>query len=159
MAIEKGVPAGFHTITPSLTVRRCSEAIEFYKRALGAEELSCHQGPDGMVMHADLKIGGSIFMCNDEFPQMGVLSPEGIGGTPVGMYVYVADADALYNRATGAGATVVMPIADMFWGDRCGVVNDPYGHRWTIATRKEELTPAQLAERQKAAMAEFKAKK
>ena len=141
----RAVPKGLHTITPHLVVRDAAKAIDFYKRALGAEEISRFPGPDGRsIMHAEIKIGDSVVYLNDENPQMGARSPLSIGGTAVTLTCYVEDADALYNRAVGAGAKVQMPIADQFWGDRYGQVIDPYGHQWSICTRKEDLTPEEM---------------
>lgn len=151
----KPIPEGFQTITPSLTVRGADKAIDFYKRAFGAEERMRMPGPGGVIMHAELRIGSSIFMLNDEMPQMDCPSPQALGGTPFGLYVYVEDADAIFSRAVAAGATIVMPIADMFWGDRCGAIKDPYGHRWSIATRKEDLTKDEIEARQRAAFSQM----
>ena len=146
------IPEGFHTITTFLNVKDCDKAIDFYKAAFGAEELGRHAMPDGSIMHALLKIGDSMLMLNDEFPMMGAKGPTSIGGTPVTLNLYVQDADKAWARAVKAGATVKMPIADMFWGDRYGIVADPFGHAWSIATHKVDLTPAQVMEAAKAAM-------
>ena len=146
MTAVKPIPEGFHTVTPHLIVRDAAQAIEFYKRAFGAVEVERSLGPDGKtIMHASIKIGDSILMLNDEFPQMGALSPLGVGGTSVTLHIYVEDVDALAKRATEAGATVVMPVADMFWGDRFGMFKDPYGHSWSIATHKHEPTAEEMA--------------
>ena len=147
----KPIPDGYHTITPHLIVKGAAEAIEFYKKAFGAEEVMRMPGPGGMVMHAELRIGDSHFMLNDEFPSFGKMGPKSIGGTPVTIHLYVTDVDALYGRAVKAGAKATMPIADMFWGDRYGQVEDPYGHQWSLATHKEDLTPEECMERAKAA--------
>lgn len=151
----KPVPEGFHTITPHLVVRDAARAIEFYKQAFGAEVRSIHPMPDGKIMHADLKIGDSIFMLHDEFPSMKVLSPQSLGGSSVTLNLYVEDVDALFNRAASAGAKVVMPVMDMFWGDRYGQLEDPFGHRWSLATHKEDLSSEEIEKRGQAAMAQM----
>lgn len=152
MPAVKPIPDGFHTITPHIVVKGAAKAIDFYKAAFGAEELGRHAMPDGSIMHALLKIGDSMLMLNDEFPMMGAKGPQSIGGTSVTMNLYVQDADKAWARAVKAGATVKMPIADMFWGDRYGIVSDPFGHAWSIATHKVDLTPAQIMEASKTAM-------
>ena len=139
------VPAGFHTMTPQLVLDDAAAAIDWYKRAFGAEEVNRSLGPDGKVMHAELKIGDSHVMMNDAM--MNAKGARSRGGSPVSFWVYVADADALYTRAVGAGATVQMPLADQFWGDRAGAVADPEGITWWIATRKEDLSIAEIQER------------
>jgi PhnB protein len=141
----KPVPDGYHTITPSLTLDNAAQTIEWYKKALGAEEISRSVGPDGKVMHAELKIGDSRFMMNDVM--MGGKGPKAYGGSPAGLWVYVDNCDALFNRAVSAGGQVKMPMDDQFWGDRGGCFADPEGYTWWIATRKEELTPAELQQR------------
>jgi len=139
------VPAGFHTVTPHLTVRSGVEMIEFYKRAFGAKELRRSVAPDGKsLLHADLQIGDSRVLLNDEFPQMGAVSPLGLNSTPVTIHLYVEDVDSLYQQALGAGAKVVMPLADQFWGDRYGVVEDPSGHRWALASHVRDMSPEQM---------------
>jgi uncharacterized glyoxalase superfamily protein PhnB len=140
----KPIPAGYHTITPQLTLDDAARAIDWYKQALGAEEVGRSVGPDGKIMHAELKIGDSRFMANDVMMGKG---PKGFGGSPASFWLYVENCDALFNRATGAGAQVQMPIADQFWGDRAGAIIDPAGYTWWIATRKEDLTEAELQER------------
>ena len=144
------IPEGFHTVTPQLILDNAAQAIDWYKKALGAEEVSRATGPDGKILHADLKIGNSHIMMNDAMG--GAKGPKAFGGSPMSLWVYVADADALFNRAVGAGAQVepgpMGQISDQFWGDRCGTVNDPHGYRWTIATRKEDLTPQEMKQRQ-----------
>ena len=137
----KAIPEGHHTLTPHLIIQGCSDAIEFYKRAFGAEEVGRMNGPDGKsVMHAEMKVGDSRLMLADEFPAMGVKGPKSIGGSPVTLHLYVQDVDAAYDKAIAAGATVVMPVADMFWGDRYGRLRDPFGHEWSIATHKQDLS-------------------
>jgi PhnB protein len=145
------IPEGFHTLTPSLTVHNAAEAIEFYKRAFGAEEISRAPAPDGRrIWHADLKIGDSRLMLNDEFPDMGGRAPRSLGGTPTSFHLYVRDADAVFQRAVEAGAKVTMPLWDAFWGDRYGKVTDPFGHEWAIATRKENLSEEEMRRRAEA---------
>src|SRR6516165_3704852 len=138
----------FHTITPHLTVRGVNEAVDFYTRAFGAAELYRNLAPDGKsVMHAELMLGDSRFFIHDEFPEHGETSPIGVPCTGVKLHLYVDDVDAVFNRAVAAGATVLMPLEDCFWGDRYGILRDPFGHRWSIATRLEDLSPRQLQER------------
>jgi uncharacterized glyoxalase superfamily protein PhnB len=139
------VPSGFHTLTPHLVVKGASQAIEFYKKAFGAEELVRMPGPDGKsIMHADLKIGDSHLFLVDEAPQMGCRGPQNIGATPVTIHMYVEDVDAAFGKAVAAGAQVSMPLADMFWGDRYGVLTDPFGHSWSLATHKADPTPEEI---------------
>ncbi|HZI94659.1 MAG TPA: VOC family protein [Patescibacteria group bacterium] len=147
----KPVPDGFHTVTPHLTMKNAGEAIEFYRKAFGAEEIARMPGPGGSVMHAEIRIGDSPIMLNDEFPEHGARGPKTIGGTPVSIHLYVNDVDALFDRAVKAGAKVTMPIADMFWGDRFGKLEDPFGHQWSLATHKEDVTPEECMQRAKAA--------
>jgi uncharacterized glyoxalase superfamily protein PhnB len=153
------IPAGKHAITPHLVIKGASEAIEFYKRAFGATEISRmpFPGPNGTVTlgHAELEIGGSKLFLADEFPQQGVVGPSG-GSSPVVIHLYVTDANAAFERAVEAGATVVMPVADMFWGDRYGRLVDPFGHHWSIAEHIEDLSPEQMRERMAAAMSKAK---
>ena len=141
----KPVPEGYHTITPSLTLDNAAQTIEWYKKALGAEEVSRSVGPDGKIMHAELKIGDSRFMMNDVM--MGGKGPQAFGGSPASLWLFVPDSDALFNRATSAGAKVQMPLENQFWGDRAGSISDPAGYTWWIATRKEDLTPAEMQQR------------
>ncbi|MEW6543104.1 MAG: VOC family protein [Nitrospirota bacterium] len=144
----KAIPAGYHTVTPMLTVREVDKAIDFYKRALGAEERMRFPGPDGKsIMHAEIKIGNSVIMLGEEQPQRGCSGPQTLGGTPVSLYLYVEDVDRAFNRATSAGVTVAMPVADMFWGDRCGTFTDPFGHKWSLATHKEDLSQEEIQKR------------
>jgi len=148
------VPEGFHTVTPHLIIQGAAGAIDFYQRAFGAEEVCRMPGPDGAtVMHAELKIGDSMLMLCDEFPQMGSRSPGTLGGTPVTIHLYVPDAEAVVARAAEAGAEVTMPVQDMFWGDRYGRLRDPFGHEWAVATHVEDLTPEEIGKRAAAAFA------
>jgi PhnB protein len=141
----KPVPDGYHTITQQLTLDRAAQTIDWYKKALGAEELNRSPGPDGKIMHAELKIGDSRFMVNDVMA--GNKGPQAYGGSPASLWLYVENSDALFNRAVGAGAKVQVPLADQFWGDRGGAVADPEGYTWWIATRKENLTQAEMQQR------------
>jgi PhnB protein len=140
----KPVPQGYHTVTPQLTLDNASQSIDWYKKALGAEEVSRNLGPDGKIMHAEIRIGDSRIMVNDVMMGKG---PKGLGGSPASFWLFVDNCDALYERAVKAGAAVQMPLADQFWGDRAGSVEDPAGYTWWIATRKEDLTEAELHQR------------
>jgi PhnB protein len=152
----KPVPEGMHTITPHLVIREASKAIEFYKKALGAQVKYVHLMPDGnRVAHAELQICDSKLFLADEFPQMGSKAPQTLGGSPVVLNVYVEDVDRLFNQAVAAGATVTMPLADQFWGDRYGQVADPFGHLWALASHKEDVSPEEMEKRAKAAFAEM----
>jgi PhnB protein len=145
---KSAVPEGFHTLTPQLVLDNAAQTIEWYTKALGAQEVSRSVGPDGKIMHAELKIGDSRFMVNDAM--MGTKGPKALGGSPASLWLFVDDSDALYNRAVAAGAKVQMPIADQFWGDRAGSVADPAGYSWWIATRKEDLTTTEIRQRAEA---------
>ena len=136
----KAIPDGYHTLTPFLTVRDAVRAIEFYKQAFGAVERGVAKGPDGKVMHAELKIGDSIIMLSDEYPEFGALSPLSTGGAGMGLHIYVDGVDAAFDRAVKAGAQVEMPVADQFWGDRYGKLKDPFGHKWSIATHTKDMS-------------------
>ena len=136
----KAVPDGFHTLTPHITVRDADKALEFYKNALGAEVLNVARMPDGKVIHAALRIGDSMLMLNDEFPEMGGLSPLSTGGAGVTIHIYTENVDEAFNRAVAAGAKVAMPLMDQFWGDRYGIVSDPFGHKWSIATHIKDMS-------------------
>jgi PhnB protein len=141
----KPIPDGYHSITPYLVVRNAPQAIEFYKKALGAEERFRMHGPDGKtIVHADLKIGDSIFMLAEESTEMKSHSPESVGGSPISIYLYVKDVDSIFNQAVSAGATVLNPVKDQFYGDRSGYLKDPFGHLWSIATHKKDLSPDEL---------------
>lgn len=140
----EAVPKASGSLIPGLAIRGASDAIAFYKKAFGAKELSRMPGPDGRLMHAELKIGDRVLFLGDESPEMGAPSPQTLGGSPVSLMHYVKDVDAVFARAVAAGATPVMPPADMFWGDRYGMVLDPFGHRWALATHKADLTPKQM---------------
>lgn len=148
----KAIPEGYHTLTPYMTVRDAARAIEFYKQAFGATEKGVMKGPDGKVMHAELRIGDSIIMLADEFPQFGSLSPQSIGGSGMGLHIYVENVDSAFDRAIGAGATVEMPVSEMFWGDRYGRLVDPFGHKWSIATHTRDMSMEEIEEAQEEAM-------
>lgn len=155
MKIVSGVepiPKGFHTITTCLMVRGADRAIEFYKKAFGAEELFRMPGPDGKVMHAEIRIGNSPVMIAEEMPEYGSKSPQALGGSPVNIFLYVEDADKAFNQAVSAGATVTMPLADQFWGDRYGKLADPFGHQWSVATHVEDVAPEEMQKRMAKAM-------
>jgi PhnB protein len=155
---KHAVPPGYHTVTPQLILENCAEAIEWYKNAMGAQELARAIGPDGLIIHAEIQIGDSRIMVND--PMMGFKGPRELGGSPASMWVYVEDCDTLFNRAAGAGAKVLPgmgQLQDQFWGDRTGSFIDPYGYKWTIATHKEDLTPEELEQRQEAWMKQWAA--
>jgi uncharacterized glyoxalase superfamily protein PhnB len=144
---KSAIPQGLHSVTPHLIVDDAASAIDFYKRAFGADEVGGRAlGPDGKVMHAQVRIGNSSFYLND--PMGGAKGPKGLGGSSVGLWIYTEDCDALFNRALAAGATVAPgpmgQMQDQFWGDRCGTLIDPAGYHWTIATRKEDLTPEEM---------------
>ena len=154
---KSAVPEGHHTVTPQLTLDNAVEAIEWYKKALGAEDMGRAVGPDGKIMHAELRIGDSRIMLNDAM--MGARGPQAMGGSPASLWLYVEDCDALFNRAVAAGGQVAHGpmgnMQDQFWGDRCGTIRDPHGYTWTIATHKEDLTPEELHERHEAFMKQF----
>jgi len=143
----KPIPDGYRTVTPYLIVAGAAKAIEYYKQAFGAKERMRHEMPGGMIGHAEIQIGDSIVMLADEFPQMGAIGPLTIGGTPVGLCVYVENVDAVYQRAIAAGAKEERPVKDQFYGDRTGTLVDPFGHKWTIATHVEDVTPGEMEKR------------
>jgi PhnB protein len=148
------VPKGYHTVTPYLVCRGAADAIEFYKKAFGAKEKMRMPMPDGKIGHAEIKIGDSHVMLGDEHPEMGASAPQTVGGTPVAVFLYVPNVDKIFAQAVAAGATVDMPLADMFWGDRYGKLSDPFGHKWALATHIEDLSPKQMAKRSAEAMAQ-----
>lgn len=150
MANVKPIPDGYHSVTPYLICDGAADAIEYYKKAFGATELF-RMDHDGKVGHAELKIGDSPIMLADEFPQMGYRSPKALGGTPVSIMIYVEDVDTVYQRAIDAGATEVKPLQDQFYGDRSGTLTDPFGHVWTVATHKEDVTMEEMNRRMAAA--------
>jgi PhnB protein len=148
----KPIPDGYHTVTPYLIISGAAKAIEFYKKAFGAEELFRMGAPDGRIGHAEIKIGDSPIMLADEFPEMGHKGPNSLGGTTVSILLYVKDVDTLAAQAVAAGATVMRPVQDQFYGDRSGTFTDPFGHVWTIATHKEDLSPEEIGRRAAEAM-------
>jgi PhnB protein len=156
---KSAVPEGYHTVTPQLTLDNAAQAIEWYKKALGAQEGNRAVGPDGKIMHSELRIGDSRIMVNDAM--MGGKGPKAIGGSPASLWLYVEDCDALFNRAVAAGGQIAQggmgKLQDQFWGDRSGTLTDPHGYTWTIATHKEDLTPEEMRQRQDAFMKQFAA--
>jgi uncharacterized glyoxalase superfamily protein PhnB len=151
----KPIPEGYHTLTPFLTVRNALRAIEFYKQAFGAQERGVAKGPDGKVMHAEVKIGDSVIMLSDEFPEFGSLSPQSVGGSPMGLHIYTENVDAAFDRAVKAGAQVEMPVMDQFWGDRYGKLKDPFGHKWSIATHVKDMSADEMKRSMDDAMAKM----
>ena len=150
--VVKAIPDGYHTATPYLIVQNATAAIEFYKRALGATELMRLTDPEGKVAHAEIKIGNSPIMLADEVPTMGFRSPRSLGGSAVSLMIYMEDVDAKFRQATDAGARVLMPVKDQFYGDRSGTLEDPFGHVWTLATHIEDVPLEEINRRAKAAM-------
>lgn len=146
MSATKPVPEGFHTVTPHLVCDGAAEAIEFYKKAFGAIEVARMPGPDGRVMHAQLRIGDAPVMLADEMPGCNSFGPRTLKGTPVTLHLYVNDCDAFVARAEEAGARVSMPVSEQFWGDRYGVLQDPWGHQWSVATHVRDVSPQEMAE-------------
>lgn len=144
----KPIPDGFHSITPYITVRGAAHAIEFYQKAFGAVERYRLPSPDGQgIGHAEIQVGNSIVMISDEFPEYGKLSPLTVKGTSVTLALYVEDVDAVFNQAVAAGAKVVQPVTDKFYGDRSGCLADPFGHEWTIMTHQEDVSPEEMTKR------------
>jgi PhnB protein len=148
----KPIPDGYHGATPYLCCKDAAGAIAFYKKAFGATELMRLADPTGRIGHAEVKIGGAVIMLSDEHPEIGVRSPQSLGGTPVGIHLYVEDVDALSNQAVAAGAKLVRPVADQFYGDRSGTLEDPFGHRWYVATHIEDVSSEELGKRYAAMM-------
>jgi PhnB protein len=147
------IPEGYHTLTPYLAVDDAARAIEYYKKAFGAKERVRMEAPDSKIGHAELEIGDALVMLSDAFPQATTRPPKELGGTSASVFMYVEDVDAVVKQAVDEGATITMEVADQFWGDRFGSITDPFGHSWAIATHVEDLTPEEIAERGKAAMA------
>jgi PhnB protein len=146
----KHIPDGYPVLTPYLIVRDAARAIDFYRRAFGATEVMRMAGPGGKVGHAELRVGGALIMLTDEFPDMGFRSPQSLGGSPVSLLLYVEDVDAQVRQAVAAGATLVRPVEDRFYGDRSGILADPFGHVWNLATHKEDVSPEEMARRSEA---------
>lgn len=138
------IPQGFSSVTPHLVIKNCAKAIDFYKKALSAQEIYRSLMPDGRVMHAMIQIGNSFVMMADEFPEMGAKGPDTIGGTSTSLHIYTEDADKLFNQAVSAGSIVIMQLDDTFWGDRYGQIQDPFGHRWAIATHRKDVSPEEM---------------
>jgi PhnB protein len=143
----KAIPDGYQGAMPYLCVKDAARALEFYKKAFGATELMRMGDPGGKIGHAEIKIGEAIVMLADEFPDYGVLSPQSIGGTPVNIMIYVEDVDGFVNKAVVAGAKVLRPVQDQFWGDRSGQLEDPFGHKWYFATHIEDVSPEEMKTR------------
>jgi len=158
-ASVRPVPEGFHTATPTLVVRDAAQAIEYYKKVFGAEEVMRMPSPDGKISHAELKIGDSIIFLSDEFPNMGGKSPQTLGGFTGSIYLYVPDVDDVFERAVAAGGKAAMPVTNMFWGDRHGNFIDPYGHSWGVSTRTEDLSQEEMGKRAQAYYAQVEHKK
>jgi PhnB protein len=157
-ASVKPVPEGFHTATPTLVVRNAAQAIDFYKKVFGAEEIMRMPSPDGKISHAEIKIGDSIIFVSDEFPQHPGKSPQTLGGFTGGIYLYVPDVDDVFAKAVAAGGKAYMPVTDMFWGDRHGNFTDPFGHSWGVSTHKEDLSEEEMGKRAQAFYAEMEQK-
>jgi PhnB protein len=153
MSAVKAIPEGYRTVTPYLTVKNASKAIDYYKNVFGAKERLRMNAPDGRVGHAELEIGDSVIMLSDEYPDMGGRSPETLGGTPVAIMLYVPKVDDVFNRAVQAGGKSVRPVENQFYGDRSGTLEDPFGHKWHISTHVEDVAPDELQRRADKAMA------
>ena len=151
--MAKAIPDDYPRVTPYLYIDGASAAIDFYRSVLGASERMRMSGPDGKIGHAELDVGDSVIMLADSNPDMDVRSPKSIGGTPVALHVYVEDADGVFERAMQAGARQLRPVEDQFYGDRSGQFEDPFGHRWNVATHVEDVSPDEMAKRAAAAMA------
>lgn len=146
MADVKPIPEGYHSVTPYLSIKGAVQALEYYKKAFGATELF-RMEHDGKIGHAEIKIGDSPIMLADEFPEMGFVSPQTLGGSPVGIMIYVDDVDTVFKQAIDAGGTEKKPVQDQFYGDRSGTLTDPFGHVWTVATHKEDVAPEEIDKR------------
>jgi PhnB protein len=150
----QSIPKGYHSVTPYLVVDDAAKAIDFYHRAFGAKEIMRMATPTGKISHAELQIGDSMIMLSEEMPGSGNKSPRSLGGSPVGIFLYLENVDSVFNQAKSAGAKVEMPLADMFWGDRYGKLVDPFGHSWSLATHKEDVAPQEMKKRAEQAMAQ-----
>ncbi len=155
MAKVNPIPPGFHTATPYLVLNECARAIEFYKKAFGAKEIMRMEAPDGRIGHAEIRIADSLIMLADEMPGGGVRSPQSLGGTTGGIFLYVNDVESVYRQAVAAGARGDMQPADMFWGDRYGRLTDPFGHTWSVATHVEDVAPEEMQRRMQQEMAKM----
>jgi PhnB protein len=149
----KPIPDGHHTVAPYLAIKNAVSALEFYKKAFGATETYKLIVPDGRLGHAEIRLGDSLIMLSDEFPEFGGKAPEALGGSPVSIHLYVEDVDAFVKRAVAAGARERKPVADQFYGDRSGQLEDPYGHLWWVATHKEDVAPEEMQKRVQALFA------
>ena len=154
MSNVKPILDGYNSVIPYLYIKGAAKAIEFYKLAFGATAFVRMDGPDGSVMHAEMRIGDSVIMLSDEHPKMGALGPQSIGGTPVTLHLYVANVDAVAQKAVDAGATLDRPVKDQFYGDRTALLTDPFGHKWYVATHVEDVSPEELKKRAAAAMSQ-----
>lgn len=154
----KPIPEGFHTATPTLVVKNAAQAIDYYKKVFGAEELMRMPSPDGKISHAEIKIGDSKIFLSDEFPQHGGKSPQTLGGFTGGIYLYVPEVDKVFDRAIAAGGKSAMPVTDMFWGDRHGNFIDPFGHSWGVSTHTEDLSEEEMEKRAQGFYAEMEQK-
>ncbi len=148
----KSIPDGYHSVTPYLIVTGAVQALDFYRRAFGAEETLRMPAPNDRIGHAEIRIGDSVVMLADEFPEIGAKSPQTLGGAGVHLMIYVDDADVIFNRAIAAGAKATRPIQDQFYGDRTGTLVDPFGHQWTIATHIEDVSNEEMQRRMDEAM-------
>ena len=151
MAKVNPIPEGYHSVTPYLSIKGAAKAIDYYKEVFGATELFRMGGPDGKIGHAEIKIGNSPIMLADEFPEMEFVSPQTLGGTPVGLMIYVDDVDTMFTNAINAGGKEIKPLQNQFYGDRSGTLRDPFGHVWTVATHIEDVAPEELERRAAAA--------
>jgi PhnB protein len=151
----KSIPSGYHTATPYLTLNECARAIDFYKKAFGAQEKMRMEGPHGKIGHAEIQIGDSVIMLADEMPDGGGRAPKSLGATTAGIFLYVNDVDSSFKQAVDAGAKTDMPPTDMFWGDRFGKLTDPFGHAWYMATHKEDVAPEEMRKRMQQEMAKM----
>jgi PhnB protein len=149
----KPIPDGHHTVAPYLAIKNAVSALEFYKKALGATETYKLILPDGRLGHAEIRLGDSLIMLSDEFPEFGGKAPESLGGSPVSIHLYVEDVDTFVKRAVAAGARELKPVADQFYGDRSGQIEDPYGHLWWVGTHKEDVAPEEMQKRVQALFA------
>jgi len=147
----KPIPTGYHTVTPYMIIKHAADAIEFYKKAFGAVEIFRMAKPDGRIGHAEIKIGDSMIMLADEYPEMNARSPQTIGGASVSLCLYVEDVDTCFNQAVAAGAKVIRPVQNQFYGDRSGMVADPFGYQWNLSTHVEDLTAEEISKRAAAA--------
>lgn len=154
----KAIPDGYHGATPYLVVKDAAKALEFYQKAFGAKEVMRMGEPGGRIGHAEIKIGEALVMLSDEFPDFGNLGPQSIGGTPVSMMLYVEDVDGFVNKAVAAGAKILKPVENQFWGDRTSLLQDPFGHKWYFATHVEDVAPEEMKKRSEEFMKKMKNK-